>query len=64
MRSIFKEFSVLNEEFHFVSLVVNIAINVFKLGILFCVYVLPPDVEDLLKCQFSHYVVKQSYIFD
>ena len=53
MRSIFKEFSVLNEEFHFVALVVNTAINVFKLGILFCVFV-----EDLLKCQFSHYVVK------
>ena len=59
MRSIFKEFSVLNEEFHFVALVVNTAINVFKLGILFCGFV-----EDLLKCQFSHYVVKQSYIFD
>ena len=59
MRSIFKEFSVFNEEFHFVALVVNTAINVFKLGILFCVFV-----EDLLKCQFSHYVVKQSYIFD
>ena len=53
MRSIFKEFSVLNEEFHFVALVVNTAIIVFKLGILFCVFV-----EDLLKCQFSHYVVK------
>ena len=43
----------LNEEFHFVALVVNTAIIVFKLGILFCVFV-----EYLLKGQFSHYVVK------